>query len=314
MTKKRIEVAVGVIKREDKVLVGQRLVQDRYFQKWEFPGGKLDGNETSLEALKRELSEELDIELVSARPLMTLEHDYPDRHVRLYVYEVNQFSGEPEGAEGQALKWVSPTECHKLDFLEANTPITNAVQLPSLMFITDINRYGIEKTIDVLRAQNETYHSNFIIQIREAEASVEQLIEYLKLFRQETDSRFIFLNDEIKKAYDLGFDGVQLNRHRAKLDSQRLELPNFWIGASCHNAIELKQAEMFADYTLLSPVKKTSSHLEEKGMGWQKFESLTNAAKLPCFALGGMDVSEIDTAWQHGAQGVAAISSIWFGE
>lgn len=314
MTKKRIEVAVGVIKRKNQVLVGQRLVQDQYFQKWEFPGGKLDNDEKPLDALSRELLEELGIEVVSARPLITLEHDYPDRHVRLYVFEVNHFFGEPKGVEGQALKWVAPSECHHLDFLEANTPIIHAIQLPSLMFITDIERYGIDKTVDVLRGKNEEYHSSLIIQLREPNASRQQLIEYLRILRLEADNALIFLNGDVALAYDLGFDGVQLNRHRIKLGFQRPNSSNFWIGVSCHNSDELSQAEKIADYALLSPIKKTSSHPEAMEMGWEAFETLIRPRKLPCYALGGLSMDEVHTAWQHGAQGVAAISSVWSGE
>lgn len=121
---KRIEVAVGVVFNEaGKVLVGQRVVKDRYFQKWEFPGGKLEAGESAQQALIREFREETGINISSSEPLMRVEHDYPDRHVLLHVHTINDFSGEVSALEGQALKWVLVSELTELDFLQGNQVI-----------------------------------------------------------------------------------------------------------------------------------------------------------------------------------------------
>ncbi|MFT5610668.1 MAG: 8-oxo-dGTP diphosphatase [Polaribacter sp.] len=121
---KRIEVAVGIIfNTAGQVLVGQRLVVDQYFGKWEFPGGKIEAGESVTKALRRELHEELKIELEHSQDFMILEHNYPDRNVRLFIQIVNQYSGLPQGAEGQALQWCKLTELDQLDFLSGNQPI-----------------------------------------------------------------------------------------------------------------------------------------------------------------------------------------------
>jgi 8-oxo-dGTP diphosphatase len=121
---KRIQVAVGILTEQSgEVLVGQRLVEDDYFQKWEFPGGKLEPNETPEQALIRELKEELDIEVRRCKQLMTLDHDYPDRRVRLHVLLVLEYRKSPSGKEGQALQWVALDALQDLDFLAGNQPI-----------------------------------------------------------------------------------------------------------------------------------------------------------------------------------------------
>ena len=121
---KRIEVAVGVVYNAmGQVLVGQRVVQDSYFQKWEFPGGKLEQGETAEAALVREFQEEVGITLGQITPLMLVEHDYPDRHVRLHVHTIRDFQGDVQALEGQALKWVNVNELHTLDFLQGNQVI-----------------------------------------------------------------------------------------------------------------------------------------------------------------------------------------------
>jgi 8-oxo-dGTP diphosphatase len=126
---KRIEVAVGVVYNQyGEVLVGQRIAKDLYFRKWEFPGGKLETGETVDQALTREFLEETGIRIVSSRPLMLVEHDYPDRHVRLHVHTITDFEGDARSEEGQALKWVTLEQLNQLDFLQGNQVILEKLQ------------------------------------------------------------------------------------------------------------------------------------------------------------------------------------------
>ncbi|MFT4636431.1 MAG: 8-oxo-dGTP diphosphatase [Chitinophagales bacterium] len=126
---KRIEVAVGVVyDKQGRVLVGQRIVEDLYFKKWEFPGGKLELGETVEQALIREFLEETSIRIAASKPLMLVEHDYPDRHVRLHVHTIHDFHGDALPQEGQALKWVSLDALCKLDFLQGNQVILEKLQ------------------------------------------------------------------------------------------------------------------------------------------------------------------------------------------
>jgi 8-oxo-dGTP diphosphatase len=90
---------------------------------WEFPGGKRQPGETPLAALERELEEELGIEVLEAQPLLELEHDYPDKRVRLDVWQVVRYRGRVTACEGQPLRWVTPEECRTLPLLEADGPI-----------------------------------------------------------------------------------------------------------------------------------------------------------------------------------------------
>ena len=76
----------------------------------------------------RELSEELGIDVARTVPLITLEHDYPDRHVRLHVLDVAEYRGEISSREGQALRWVTLQELDQLDFLQGNKPIIDCLK------------------------------------------------------------------------------------------------------------------------------------------------------------------------------------------
>ena len=121
---KRIDVAVGLVfDQAGRVLVGQRTLNDRYVGKWEFPGGKLEPGESPSLALARELHEELGIYVTQSEPWTVLEHDYPDRQVRLHVLRVLAYSGTAAPREAQPLRWLAPAKIQQLDFLQGNQPI-----------------------------------------------------------------------------------------------------------------------------------------------------------------------------------------------
>ena len=100
------EVAAGILlDSQGRYLLGQRPEGKPYAGYWEVPGGKIEKGESVFEALKRELQEELGIEIASSEELTVLEHDYPHAYVRLHVSVIRQWSGTPVGCEGQALSW-----------------------------------------------------------------------------------------------------------------------------------------------------------------------------------------------------------------
>lgn len=127
--KKRVHVAVGVISDgADRILISRRAEHLHQGGLWEFPGGKVEVDETVEQALRRELFEELAIEVIEQQPLLTIAHDYSDKSVLLDVWWVSAFSGEPLGREGQPLRWVNISVLHEIEFPAANQPIIAAVQ------------------------------------------------------------------------------------------------------------------------------------------------------------------------------------------
>ena len=96
---------------------------------WEFPGGKIDTGETSSDALKRELSEELGIVVTAAQPFMELHHEYPDRTVDLEFFLIDDWQGEPHGLEGQRIRWLAPDELRADELLPADEPVVERLRL-----------------------------------------------------------------------------------------------------------------------------------------------------------------------------------------
>ncbi len=116
---------VAAILRDDagRVLVSLRPAGKPQAGYWEFPGGKLAAGETTEQALKRELREELGIEVRSCHEWLTLEHDYADKHVSLAVWKVAAYAGAVQAMEAQELRWVTRTELTQLKLLPADWPI-----------------------------------------------------------------------------------------------------------------------------------------------------------------------------------------------
>ena len=123
-----IQVVVGLLEdAQGRILLGRRREGTHMAGRWEFPGGKRHPGEAPIDALRRELREELAIEVVDASRLLELEHEYADRRVRLDTWFVSHYSGRPQSAEGQALCWVAPDRLAQVDLLEADAPIVAAL-------------------------------------------------------------------------------------------------------------------------------------------------------------------------------------------
>ena len=125
---KKVNVAVAVIVNpQQQILLALRHQHLHQGGKWEFPGGKIETDETVQQAIIREIYEEVSLNIQSTVPMMMLEHDYGDKLVCLHVHWVKEFSGNATGAEGQEIKWVNVSELSGFEFPAANKPILEEV-------------------------------------------------------------------------------------------------------------------------------------------------------------------------------------------
>ncbi|MGK7939301.1 MAG: A/G-specific adenine glycosylase [Crocosphaera sp.] len=90
---------------------------------WEFPGGKIEANETVEDCIKREIKEEIDIDIEVGDHLVTLDHAYTHFKVTLYVHLCRYLQGEPKPIECEEIRWVSLAEIDSFPFPKANTKI-----------------------------------------------------------------------------------------------------------------------------------------------------------------------------------------------
>ncbi len=317
-----LHVAVGVIfNAAGDVLLALRPEDKHQGGLWEFPGGKVEPGEGVVAALRRELNEELAIEVIgSPRPLITIHHCYPDRTVFLDVWQVERFSGTAHGREGQVLEWVRPERLRERSFPAANLPIVTALQLPSRYLITPDPEPGDDELF-LAALERSLKWGITLVQLRAKGGSEER---YSALARESTIlchhyGARLLLNpppafDACALLEQSGADGLHLTGAALALLQTRPLEKKWLLGASCHTTEALAQAaELGVDFALLSPVLATPTHPDAQLLGWAEAKSLVGQALLPVYLLGGMSEVHLERAYQCGAQGIAAIRGLWGG-
>ena len=122
MTLETVEVVAAVIERDGKILIARRPAGSHLEGLWEFPGGKPLPGETFEDALRREITEELDAEVVVGEPLDKVEWAYPDKRVRLHFFRCG-LAGQPRPLEGQEIAWVTARELSGYAFPAADSAL-----------------------------------------------------------------------------------------------------------------------------------------------------------------------------------------------
>jgi 8-oxo-dGTP diphosphatase len=119
-------VAAALVNDKNEVLLAERPKGKRLAGRWEFPGGKVEADESPEAALARELNEELgiDCEREDFTPFWFLSHDYLTEfgfHLLMPVYLLRRWQGEPKALEHAAITWKKPAAMHELPMIEADT-------------------------------------------------------------------------------------------------------------------------------------------------------------------------------------------------
>jgi len=122
-------VVAGLVFDGNRVLLTQRRADRAMPLKWEFPGGKMEPGESPVEALERELFEELDVSVSVGQIWDVLFHRYPDFDLLMLVYECRLEPGEsPRCRDVEDLAWVEPSRLSSYDVLEADAPLLHRLR------------------------------------------------------------------------------------------------------------------------------------------------------------------------------------------
>jgi mutator protein MutT len=118
-----IEVVAAIIRRDSQILITRRFKDVHLPGLWEFPGGKVEPNESLQAALEREILEELGVNIRIEEELFTVEYDYPAKSIRLHFFTCSIIDGDPSPIDVADLCWVSAAELVQFEFPPADAEL-----------------------------------------------------------------------------------------------------------------------------------------------------------------------------------------------
>ncbi len=124
---KIIKVTAGIITDKDKVLITRRAPKENFAGGWEFPGGKIEANETPQECLARELKEELNISVSAGRLCTEVTHVYGNMNINLIAYYCTIIDGKIQISVHDKYRWIIINDLFKYDLLQADVSIAKKV-------------------------------------------------------------------------------------------------------------------------------------------------------------------------------------------
>lgn len=127
MMNKTVKVVAAVIRKVDKILATARGYGE-FKGMWEFPGGKVEAGETSHEALKREILEELETEILVGDLIGTIEYDYPTFHLSMDCFWAEIIRGDLVLKEAEDSKWLTKGELHSVQWLPADITLIDQIE------------------------------------------------------------------------------------------------------------------------------------------------------------------------------------------
>lgn len=279
---------------------------------WEFPGGKREPGESPEQALVRELQEELGITVQVGPPLISVPQQYPDKRLCLDVRQVNAWQGIPRGVEGQALAWVAPEKLTRYPMPPADRPVVAALLQPDRYLVTP--EPGDDDAAWLASLSSALAMGVRRVQLRAR--TIDQQPRWRKLAVAAVEAcrkagAEALVNGDIGLARELGI-GVHLRASQLQDLGERPLPDNLVVAASCHRAEDLELAESFGcDFVVLGSVLATASHADASPLGWDGFAKLRESVSLPIYAIGGLSPAHLPDARRNGAQGIAAIRSLW---
>ena len=308
MLRQKISLAV-IINSQGKILLSQRKKGIHLESLWEFPGGKLNSGESFKQALRREIKEELNINLGECKKLIDFNYCYPDRELHFQVFIVPVKDLVIHHAEKQNIRWIEKSKLKTLDLPSANEIICNALLMPDLYMIADYKVLG-NKIISLVEKQ--LLCGVRMVQYRiTGEYIPKQTIEIGYILKKLCDkySATLVLNSNWQlwqsiKPHGVHIKSCDLSKYRDLQD----EIPFQALSAACHTEHDVEMINQCAIHSaVVGSVHPTQTHPEARAIGWIGFSRLCQKINKPVYAIGGCNRTDVRTSQVYGGQGIASI-------
>jgi len=186
--------------------------------------------------------------------------------------------------------------------------------LPQTYLVTPEPSAGQPPAAFVAQLERALENGVRLVQLRAKTLTTEQYIELAEqalIACGRYDARLL-LNASVEIVQAVGADGIHLTSTRLMACTARPLSSDLLVSAACHDAAQVLHANRIgADLLTVSPVLPTATHTTATPLGWTQFRELVALTEIPVFALGGMSAGTLDQARAAGAQGIAAIRSLW---
>lgn len=297
--KAQLDIAIGLVLYRAQVLVGWREAKQHQGNKYEFPGGKVEAHETASQACRREVLEEVGIDIAQWYFIDLIHHEYEDLIVNLHVFSGHIDIHQLDQIQ-QPWTWYRRQDLAGLNFPKANQSLLQNLQWPTQIKISD----------DVQQLSQLTTSTLCYWRICSDEFQLEKLMEY-----SVEQCKKLLLNidywHQLPDLYKQYIQTIHLKQHQlAYLSAEKRQLSKRYIVA-CHDEQEIQRALAHGcDAILLSPIQPTATHPTQVALGWEKLAQWAKNCPVPVFALGGLHSKDLAYAQQQGAYGIAGIRFI----
>ena len=305
---KIIKAVVGVLRnKQGQILIAERRGDQFMSGYWELPGGKIEVGESNIDAIIRELNEELGINVLDASLHQTMTHKYSDRIVKLYIYNIGKYTNTPSGIEGQNIAWCEINNLTNYKLLPTMKAFIDSITLPNKYWITPSSNHTSDKWLDKFEQKLSSDIS--LIQLRSKEDLDSDFIQELHNKCQQNNINLL-LNTPNKTFNENYCDGWHITTGEMLKLTSRPCAKDKLLGASTHDLDEaLKAQEIGADFIVISPVQATQTHPDTIPLGWDAAKEVVDKLNIPVYFLGGMGLEDLDKTLEIGAQGIAGVSA-----
>ncbi|MEM7304319.1 MAG: 8-oxo-dGTP diphosphatase MutT, partial [Pseudomonadota bacterium] len=256
----RQKIVIAVVKNEvEKILVSRRKEDVDFPGFMEFPGGKVEAGESFKQALRRELYEEIGLQLGISHRLIEFNYKYDDSNIEFQVFFVSADTNKVIAKEAQELLWVNQHELNQLNFPPANRTIIDSINLPQAYMVADYSVFG-ESIVDDVKKNIESGISQ--IQFRGPSLDKQAYISIANTLSElcrKHNTRLI-VNCDPTWSVDIKADNFHLNSPRLRHAYQNgIDLAKHKIfSASCHNEEEIEFANSLGVRAILiGPIQFT---------------------------------------------------------